>query len=35
MITNKIEFTKEVIEENKDLIYGILELMEINYDIKV
>lgn len=35
MITNKIEFTKEVIEENKNLIYGILELMEINHDIKV
>ena len=35
MITNKIEFTNEVIEANKELIFGIVELMEINHDIVI
>lgn len=35
MITNKIELTNEVIEANKELIFGIVELMEINHDIKI
>ena len=35
MITNKIELTNEVIEANKELIFGIVELMEVNHDIKV
>ena len=35
MITNKIELTNEVIEANKDLIFGIVELMEVNHDIVI
>ena len=35
MITNKIEFTNEVIEANKNLITAICELMENNHDIKI
>ena len=35
MITNKIEFTNEVIEANKNLITAICELMEINHDIVI
>ena len=35
MITNKIELTNEVIEANKNLIFGIVELMEINHDIVI
>ena len=35
MITNKIELTNEVIEANKELIFGIVELMEINHDIVI
>ncbi|MBO5476396.1 MAG: hypothetical protein J6A15_01415 [Clostridia bacterium] len=35
MITNKIEFTREVIEANKNLITAICELMETNHDIKI
>ena len=35
MMTNKIELTREVVEANKDLIYAILELMEVNCDIKI
>ena len=35
MITNKIEFTSEVIEANKELIFGIIELMWVNHDIKI
>ena len=35
MITNKIELTNEVIEANKDLIFGIIELMNVNHDIVI
>ena len=35
MLTNKIELTNKVIEANKDLIFGIVELMEINHDIVI
>ena len=35
MITNKIELTNEVIEANKDLIFGIMELMLVNHDIQI
>ena len=35
MITNKIELINEVIEANKELIFGIVELMEINQDIVI
>ena len=35
MITNKIEFTNEVIEANKNLITAICELMENNHDIAI
>ena len=35
MITNKIELTNEVIEANKELIFGIMELMVVNHDIQI
>ena len=35
MITNKLELTNEVIEANKNLIFGIVELMENNHDIAI
>lgn len=35
MITNKIELTSEVVEANKELIFGIMELMIVNHDVKI